>query len=174
MLEKAILEYQSRTFIDRGEPIIEELKTTVTGAIDKPSEKAKNAVKAGMNIAHKLLNILNEHLKYTHLVEARDKLAGEIGIRQAQMNFEQHQVNIIDDKKSQLMALLDVIEPRMLYVIEGKKTIDMIVKLINVVFSTNSDLNSKEGLISMTNKLLENFPKFPAHIDSIAFYWLRD
>lgn len=174
VLEKAILEYQSKTFIDSGQPIIEELKTAVTDAIEKPSEKSKTAVKAGMNIAQNLLNIANERLKYTHLVEARDKLAGEISIWQSQMNYEQRQVDIIDNKNSQLMALIDVIEPRKLYVTEGKKTIDMIVKLINSVFNTNADLNTKSGLINATTSLLENYPKLPAHLDSLAFYWLRD
>lgn len=90
------------------------------------------------------------------------------------MNYEQRQVDIIDNKNSQLMALIDVIEPRKLYVTEGKKTIDMIVKLINSVFNTNADLNTKSGLINATTSLLENYPKLPAHLDSLAFYWLRD
>jgi len=53
-----------------------------------------------LNVAQKVLNILNDQLKYNHLVEARDKLAGEISIRQSQMNYEQKKVNEIDDKKA--------------------------------------------------------------------------
>ncbi|WP_339560463.1 alpha-xenorhabdolysin family binary toxin subunit B [Pseudomonas sp. EA_65y_Pfl1_P113] len=173
VLEKAIIEFKSKTFIDKGMPIFDEIQKAVTEVIDQPSEKSKTAVRAGMNIAKDLLNIANEQLKYNNLVEARDKLAGEIAIWQAQMSYEQKQVDIIDDKKSQLMALSDIAEPRTLYVVEARKIIDMLVALINNVF-VNSDLISREGLIAATDKLLENCPAFPNHIDSLGYYWLRE
>lgn len=174
VLEKAIIEFQSKTFIDRSQPIVDELKKAVTEAVDQPTERQKTAVKAGMNIAQGLLNIANESLKYNNLIEARDKLAGEINIWQSQMNYEQKQVNIIDDKKSQLMALSDIIEPRKLYVAEARKIIDMFVKLLNDAFFIGSDLSTKTGLIAVADKLLEDYPAFPNHIDSLAYYWLRD
>ncbi len=89
------------------------------------------------------------------------------------MSYEQKQVDIIDDKKSQLMALSDIAEPRTLYVVEARRIVDMLVDLINNVF-INSDLTSREGLIAATDKLLENCPAFPNHIDEIAYYWLRN
>jgi len=174
VLEKAIIEFQSKTFIDRGQPIFDELQKAVTEVVDQPSEKTKTAVKAGMNIAQSLLNIANENLKYNNLIEARDKLSGEINIWQSQMNYEQKQVNIIDDKKSQLMALFDIIDPRKLYVVESQKIIDTLTKLITHVFFINSDLTTTEGLVAVADKLLENYPAFPDHIDSLAYYWLRD
>jgi predicted nuclease with TOPRIM domain len=174
VLEKAIIEFQSKTFIDRGQPIFDELQKAVTDVVDQPSEKTKTAVKAGMNIAQSLLNIANENLKYNNLIEARDKLSGEINIWQSQMNYEQKQVNIIDDKKSQLMALFDIIDPRKLYVVESQKIIDTLTKLITNVFFINSDLTTTEGLVAVADKLLENYPAFPDHIDSLAYYWLRD
>lgn len=173
VLEKAIIEFKSKTFIDKGMPIFDEMQKAVTEVIDQPSEKSKTAVKAGMNIAKELLNIANEQLKFNNLVEARDKLAGEIAIWQAQMSYEQKQVDIIDNKKSQLMALSDIAEPRTLYVVEARKIVDMLVALINNVF-VNSNLTSREGLIAATDKLLENCPAFQNHTDAIAFYWLRN
>ena len=171
-LEKAIIEFESKTFIDRGQPIFDEVKTAVTSAVNSPSKKATIAVESGLNVAQKVLNILNDQLKYNHLVEARDTLAGEISIRQSQMHDEQKKVNESDDKKSALTAIQDIFEPRELYVAEARKIIGMLTGLINEVFSPY-DINSTDGMISIGDKFLENLPDVPRHIDAIAFYWLR-
>jgi hypothetical protein len=174
ILEKSIIEFESKTFIDRAQPIVKELEAAVTKTIDAPSENAKTAIKAGMTIAQNLLTIANETIKYNNLVEARDKLINENTILQSQMNYEQKQVNTIDDKKSQLAALQDVIEPRKLYVAEARKIIGMFVDFINDIFSTDSDLNTQEGLIAVADRFIESCPAVPSHFDSLAFYWLRN
>lgn len=184
-LVRAILEFESKTFLDKMSPIAQILKDNLEtvlddggGLISKSGGKAvmtpmasKTAIKTGMEVAGAVLNIVNEQIKYEQLLIARDRLGAEINIRQTQMSVQEKEIDEIDEKRAQLSALREIVEPRRNYVTEARKVLAMLVAYFDEVLS--QDVGELNDLIGCVEKFVESSPKLLRHINKLQFYWLR-
>ncbi|MFJ2713655.1 alpha-xenorhabdolysin family binary toxin subunit B [Pseudomonas sp. NPDC087346] len=181
-LAAAMLEYESKTFIDRAMPIIDVLKENVGTALDDGGAlisksggatplAAKQAIKAGMDVASKVLNVINEEIKYQQLVIAKDRLDGEINIRQKQMSVQEQEIDEIDDKRAQLMAIRELVAPRKAYVAEARKIPHMLITYVNEVFGR--DLSVVDELMQVGEDFIKVSPGLSKYVNNLQFYWLR-
>lgn len=181
----AILEYESKTVLDRLMPIAQAIKEGVTTVLDEEGDlvsktggktvatplAAKHALKIGMEVASGVLNLINEDIKYQQLLMARGKLDADIEIRQKQISTQEQEIDEIDNKRAQLNALRDLVEPRNSYVAEVRKIQHMLTENYNNIFSR--DLSVTNELMSEGDAFVKGSPEFSKYLNHLQFYWLR-
>lgn len=181
----AILEYDSKTVLDRLMPIAQVIKEGVTTVLDDEGDlisktggktvvtplAAKHALKIGMEVASEVLSLINEDIKYQQLLMARGKLDADIETRQKQVSTQEREIDDIDNKRAQLNALRELIEPRNSYVAEVRKIQHLLTENYNSVFSR--DLSATPDLVFVGETFVKGSPEFSKYLNNLQFYWLR-
>ena len=164
-LNEAIRLFESLTYIDRLKPLLKQL----TGLIGTQPETLQTAaMKAGLEVANKLLDEANELIKYQGLIKARNTLRVRLMERQARVTSLQAQLNDNDKKTKQLRDTQKVIEPRNIYADETNKIVDSLSLFLDVVTQPAQGDVQKKG-----DRLIAHAKALLPHLKSLKGQWLR-
>ena len=164
-LNEAIRLFESLTYIDRLKPLLKQL----TGLIGtQPETPQTAAMKAGLEVANKLLDEANELIKYQGLIKARNTLRVRLMERQARVTSLQAQLNDNDKKTKQLRDTQKVIEPRNIYADETNKIVDSLSLFLDVVTQPAQGDVQKKG-----DRLIAHAKALLPHLKSLKGQWLR-
>jgi peptidoglycan hydrolase CwlO-like protein len=136
-------------------------------------EESKKLVKGGIAVASKILDIVNEKIKYDNLIDARKKIKKDIENLQKSMSEIQKKVDVIDDNKDQLMVLLEVVEPKKNYVKESEKITNSFTLFLDHIFPAGKDLDKQDDLLAASKDWVKNCPLFNKYLSDVQYYWLR-
>lgn len=163
VLNKLIADVESISFLDRLLPLVKSLDKLIE--ID-PKNPLIGSIKAGLEGIKNILNLVNDAIKYEHLIKLRTDLQGQLdGLRSSIRALKARQSEA-GKKLDQLQAVEALDKPKGLYLTEMGKLLEALRR-----FLSNNRAETDEDIVAYASRFINHSQVMRNYLNELRREW---